>query len=59
MRLRTVLFVTGLMICLVSLGFAVSRASAGSGPGVEARVLLLCRLTTALVWLVTIKLVLV
>jgi hypothetical protein len=36
MRLRTFLFVTGLVICLVSLGFAFSDASAGPGQGVEA-----------------------
>ena len=38
MRLRSILFITGLAICLVSLGFAVSGASAGSGEGVEAAV---------------------
>jgi hypothetical protein len=38
MRLRTVLFVTGLVICLVSFGFAVSSASAASHPGPEAAV---------------------
>lgn len=40
MRLRNVLFVTGLVICFISLGFAVSEASAGSGQGVDAEVLL-------------------
>jgi hypothetical protein len=38
MRLRTFLFVTGLAICLVSFGFVVSEASAGSGTGFEAAV---------------------
>jgi cytochrome c553 len=36
MRLRTVLFVTGLVICLASFGFAVSSASAASRPGPDA-----------------------
>jgi hypothetical protein len=38
MRLRTVLFVTGLVFCLVSLGFAFSEAAAGPSQGVEAAV---------------------
>ncbi len=38
MRLRSILFITGLVICFVSFGFAVSEASAGSGQGVEAAV---------------------
>jgi hypothetical protein len=38
MRLRTVLFVTGMVICLVSFGFAASSASATSRPGPEAAV---------------------
>jgi nitrate/TMAO reductase-like tetraheme cytochrome c subunit len=38
MRLRTVLFVTGLMVCLVSFGFAVSEAAAGPGQIAEAAV---------------------
>jgi len=37
-RLRTVLFVTGLVICIVSFGFAFSEASAGPGQRVEAAV---------------------
>jgi hypothetical protein len=36
MRLRTVLFVTGLVICLVSFGFTFSDAAAGPGQGVAA-----------------------
>jgi hypothetical protein len=38
MRLRNFLLTTGLVICFVSFGFAVSEASAGSGQGVEAAV---------------------
>ena len=38
MRLRSILFMMGLVICFVSFGFAVSEASAGSGQGVEAAV---------------------
>jgi hypothetical protein len=38
MRLRTVLFVTGLTLCLVSFGFAGSSASAASRPGPEAAI---------------------
>jgi hypothetical protein len=38
MRLRTFLFVTGLVICIVSFGFAFSDVSAGTGQGVEAAV---------------------
>ena len=62
MRLRTVLFVTGLVICFVSFGFAVSEASAGSGQGVEAAVLSSApshRLMIVSVWPVTTKRVLV
>jgi hypothetical protein len=36
MRLRTVLIVTGVLISVVSFGFALSTASAGSSPEVEA-----------------------
>jgi hypothetical protein len=38
MRLRTVLFVTGLVICIVSFGFAFSEAAAGPSLGAEALV---------------------
>ena len=38
MRLRTVLFATGLALCFVSLGFAFSEASAGAGPKVKPAV---------------------
>jgi predicted CXXCH cytochrome family protein len=38
MRLRTVLFVTGLAFCFVSLGFAFSEAAAGPSWGSEATV---------------------
>ena len=58
MRLRTVLFVTGLVICLVSFGFAFSEAAAGPGQGVEAASSIICsmrRSTIAPVWLVTTK----
>lgn len=36
MRLRTSLIVAGLVVTIVSFGFAFSEASAGTGPGVEA-----------------------
>lgn len=38
MRLRTVLIVTGVLISVVSFGFALSTASAGSNPEVEAAI---------------------
>jgi len=38
MRLRAVLFVTGLALCLVSFGLVVSKASAGPSLGVESAV---------------------
>jgi len=38
MRLRTFLFVTGLVICIVSFGFAVSDASAGPSQAKEAAI---------------------
>jgi hypothetical protein len=36
MRLRTILFMAGLVMCLVSFGFAISSASAAFHPGPEA-----------------------